>query len=456
MTPSAAKGTPVIDILWLVLSIVVIVLLIVWVKLHPAVSLIIGTILLGLTTQVPLEELAGVTAGGFGSLMAGIGLSVGFGIILGQLLSDSGGARVIARKVVGLTSEKYSMYGLAVAAFVLSIPVFYDVTFVILVPLAIPIAREANKPLPLAIGSVALGAGVSHTLVPPTPNPLAAGEIMGFEVGTMLIFGGIGAFIAMIAAVAVYSWALPKVWNPVRDVASSTTFEEEVEEVRTPPSFFLSIVPILIPVLLILLGTGWTMFTDAEVPAWLSFIGDKTVALLLGALAAYVIAAKGLNRDQRDESANKAVLSAGIVLLITGAGGAFGAVIQAAGIDESIAESVQAMGGNHLLALLVCFGVGAAFRVAVGSGTVASITTMTIMASLAPTIGVHPVWVAMACLAGALCLGHINDSGFWVTAKLPGFSMTGGLKTYTMAQTIAGVFVFVLVLIGSTVLPMPL
>lgn len=443
------------NILLLTVSIAIIVVLIVWVKLHPAVSLIIGTLFLGLTTPVPLGDLAGVTAGGFGSLMAGIGLSVGFGIILGQLLSDSGGAKVIARRVVSMTTEKYSMYGLAIAAFILSIPVFYDVTFVILVPLAISIAREAKKPLPLAIGSVALGAGVSHTLVPPTPNPLAAGEILGFEVGTMLIFGGIGAFIAMIVAVALYSWILPKVWNPVADVTGSTPFEEEVGENLRAPGFFLSLVPILIPVVLILLGTGWNMFTDADQPTWLAFIGDKTIALLVGALAAYLVASKALNREQRDESGNKAVLNAGIVLLITGAGGAFGAVIQAAGIDETIATSVQNMGGNHLIALVMCFAIGAAFRVAVGSGTVASITTMTIMASLAPTIGVHPVWVAMACLSGALCLGHINDSGFWVTAKLPGFSMTGGLKTYTLAQTITGVFVFVLVLIGSTVLPMP-
>lgn len=441
------------DLLWLALSIAIIVLLIVKVKLHPAMSLIIGTLILGFTTQVPLTELAAATAGGFGELMAGIGLSVGFGIILGQLMSDSGGAQVIARTVVRLTTQRFSMYGLAAAAFILSIPVFYDVTFVILVPLAIPIAREAKKPLPLAIGSVALGAGVAHTLVPPTPNPLAAGEILGFEVGTMMIVGGVAGFIAMIAAVAVYSWLLPKVWNPARDIENDIDLEPEVEEVRPAPNFFLALLPILVPVVLILMGTVWLIFED-EQPTWLTFVGDKTVALLLGALVAYLVSAKSLNREQRDDSANKAVRNAGIVLLITGAGGAFGAVIGEAGIDETIASSVEALGGNYVLALLVCYGVGVSFRIAVGSGTVASITTMTIMASVAPAIGIHPVWVAMACLAGALTLGHINDSGFWVTAKLPGFSLTGGLKTYTLAQSITGVFVLVLTLIGATVMPM--
>lgn len=441
------------DLLWLALSIVIIVVLIVKIKLHPAVSLIIGTIILGLTTGVPITELPAVTAGGFGALMAGIGLSVGFGIILGQLMADSGGAKVIARTVVRLTTARFAMYGLATAAFILSIPVFYDVTFVILVPLAIPIAREANKSLPLAIGSVALGAGVAHTLVPPTPNPLAAAEIMGFEVGVMMLAGSVVGFIAMIAAVATYSWLLPKIWNPARDVDDEIFVEREVEDNRPVPNFFLALLPILVPITLILMGTVWLLFED-EQPAWLTFIGDKTIALLLGALVAYVVAAKSLDREERDDSANKAVLAAGIVLLITGAGGAFGAVIREAGIDTTIASAVAALGGNYVVALLACFGVGVAFRVAVGSGTVASITTMTIFASLAPTIGIHPVWVTMACLAGALTLGHINDSGFWVTAKLPGFSLTGGLKTYTLAQSITGVFVLILALIGATVVPM--
>src|SRR5690606_17099007 len=181
------QGRTMIDILWLALSIAVIVLLIIKVKLHPAISLVLGTLLLGTLTQVSTGELVGVVTGGFGELMAGIGLSVGFGIILGQLMSDSGGARVIARTLVGATSDRFAMFGLAGAAFLLSIPVFYDVTFVILVPLAIAIAKEARKPMPLAVGSVALGAGTAHTMVPPTPNPLAAGEIMNFDVGIMLL-----------------------------------------------------------------------------------------------------------------------------------------------------------------------------------------------------------------------------------------------------------------------------
>lgn len=441
------------NLLWLAVSIALIIVLIIWVKLHPAVSLILGTLFLGFMTQVPTADIPGVAAGGFGNLMMGIGLSVGFGIILGQLLSDSGGARVIARTVVRLTTERFAMYGLATAAFILSIPVFYDVTFVILVPLAIPIAREAKKPLPLAIGSVALGAGIAHTVIPPTPNPLAAAEIMNYDVGIILIIGIIVGFLAMIAAVALYSWLLPKIWRPSDVEADVEWGTEESAADKRAPGFFLSLLPIIIPVVLILLGTSWAMFSD-ETPVLLTFLSDKTIALLIGALVAYLVASRSLNREARDDSASKAVKNAGIVLLITGAGGSFGAMITAAGIDQTIAQSVEALGGNFVLALLLCYAVGAAFRVAVGSGTVASITTLTIMASVAPAIGVHPVWVTMACLAGALALGHINDSGFWVTTKLPGFSVTGGLKTYTLAQSIASVFLLALTLIGAAIVPM--
>src|SRR5690625_1333460 len=444
-----------IDILWLALSIVLIVLLIVQVKLHPAVSLVIGTITLGLLARVPLPDLAAATAEGFGNLMAGIGLSVGFGIILGQLMSDSGGAKVIARTVVSITSRRFAMYGLAIAAFILSIPVFYDVTFVILVPLAIPIARDANKPPPLAIGAVALGSGVAHTLVLPTPNTLAAGEILGFEVGTMIIAVGLIDLFATIPAVALYSRLITMIWKPSRDVVGDVQLEATTEDERSAPGFFLSLVPILIPVALIMMGTIWLLFED-EQPPWLVFIGNQHVALLIGALAAYIIASKSLNREERDQSGEKAVQSAGIVLLITGAGGAFGGIIQEAGIDDTIGSFVTSLGGNYIIALLVCFAVGAAFRVAVGSGTVASITTMTIMTSVAPAVDIHPVWVALACLSGALSLGHINDSGFWVTTKLPGFSVTGGLKTYTLAQSITGGLVIILTLLGATLFPMSL
>lgn len=441
-------------ILSLVFSILVVVALILWLKIHPAVSLIIGTILLGFLVGMPAMEIATTTTTGFGNLMMGLGLSVGFGIILGQLMSESGGAKVIARTLINITSERFAMYGLAFAAFVLAIPVFFDVTFVILVPLAIAIAREANKPMPLAIGAVAMGAGAAHTLVPPTPNPLAAGEIMGFDVGYMVMVGGVIGLIAVILGIMVYSWVLPKVWKPEMDVSEEPSLQA-VPGADKEPGFWISLLPIVTPLLLILSGTIYGAMSD-ELPVWLTFISDKTVALLIGVIVAYFVASRQMTLKEMESAAEVAIQSAGIVLLITGAGGSLGAVIQAGGISDLIAQAVGGLGGGHVVALVACYGVGAAFRVAVGSGTVASITTMTIFAGLAPELGIHPVWVATACLAGALSLGHINDSGFWVTAKIPGFSITGGLKVYTLPQFTASVFTIIFVIIGSLILPMPM
>ncbi|MDY2669044.1 SLC13 family permease [Schaalia hyovaginalis] len=441
------------DLLWLALAIALIVVLILWVKLHPAISLIIGTLALGFAFGMPVLDIATTMTEGFGGLMASLGLSVGFGIILGQLMSDSGGAKVIARTIVGLTTDRFAVYGIAFAAFVLAIPVFFDVTFVILVPLAIAIAREAKKPLPLMIGAVAMGAGTAHTLVPPTPNPLAAGDILGFSVGYMVAVGGLVGLVAVIAGVSAYSIILPKLWRPEMDIAEEPSLQTVPGEDKNP-NFFLALLPIVTPLLLILMKTIWGAASGENVPLAVSFLGDKTVALLIGTLVAYLVASRDLTRGEMEAAANKAIESAGIVLLVTGAGGAFGAIIKAGGVSDLIAESVVGLGGGHFVALLACYFVGMSFRVAVGSGTVASITTMTIFASLAPTIGVHPVWVAMACLGGALSIGHINDSGFWVTAKIPGFSITGGLKVYTLPQFIASLVVIILTIIGSYVLPM--
>ena len=441
-----------LSLLWLALSIALVVVLILWLKIHPAVALIIGSILLGFALGMPALDVATTLTDGFGGLMTSLGLSIGFGIILGQLLSDSGGAKVIARTIVSLTSERFAIYGIAFAAFVLAIPVFYDVTFVILVPLAMAIAREAKKPMPLAIGAVAMGAGTAHTLVPPTPNPLAAGDIMGFSVGYMVAVGGIVGLIAVILGVALYSRLLPKIWVDRLDVAEEPSLQTVPGEDKNP-NFWLSLLPILTPLILILSSTVWGAYSE-DVPLVVSVIGNKTIALLIGTLVAYLVAATNMSRTEMETSANTAIQSAGIVLLITGAGGSFGAIIKAGGISDMIAEAVAGLGGGHLVALLACYFVGMAFRVAVGSGTVASLTTMTIFASLAPAIGIHPVWVAAACLAGALSIGIINDSGFWVTAKIPGFSVTGGLKVYTLPQFIASVFTILFIIIGSYVLPM--
>lgn len=439
---------------WLVVAIAIILFAILKLKLNPVIALVLGSIFMGLSCGLGASETASIVGSGFGNLMTGIGLSVGFGVILGQLLSDSGGAKVIATTMIHATSEKYALYALGITAFLLSIPVFYDVTFVILIPLAIAVSRQIKKPLPYTVGAMAIGAGAAHTLVPPTPNPLAAAELLNFDLGVMVIVGTILGLVSAVLAMKIFFVLLDKgFWNKEKDETGVEVYEEHGNtETGKEPSFIMALIPILLPVVLILVGTVMGA-VSSEVPEIISFLSNKTIALLLGALSAYLVAAKALNKEERDQSATEALKSCGIVLLITGAGGSFGAIISATGLADMLAEAIQNISASPLIALLIAFVIAALFRVALGSGTVASITTMTIMASVPAAVGMHPVWMAIACLSGSLSCGHVNDSGFWVSANLSGFTITGGLKTYTLGNAITAVIAMVFAMVGCLAIP---
>ena len=174
----------------LVISIAVILFTILKCKLNPTIALIFGCLVMGLGSGMGLVETASTIGSGFGSLMTGIGLPIGLGVILGTLLEKSGGARVIADTLVHAAGEKYALYALGLASFLLAIPVFFDITFIILIPLAIEVSKSMKKPLPYTVGAITIGAAGAHTLVPPTPNPLAAASIFNFDLGIML---GVGA-----------------------------------------------------------------------------------------------------------------------------------------------------------------------------------------------------------------------------------------------------------------------
>lgn len=440
---------------WLIISIAIILFTILKLKLNPAIALILGSIFMGIASGLGALKTVDTIGVGFGNLMTGIALPVGFGVILGQLLSDSGGAKVIATTMIEKTSEKYALYALGITAFLLSVPVFYDVTFVILIPLAIAVSRQIRKPLPYTVGAMIIGAGAAHTLAPPTPNPLAAAEILHFDLGIMVIVGIVLGLVSSLLAMKVFFLLLDKgFWKPEKDETGVEVYEEHTSTThKKEPTFFMALIPILLPVVLILVGTvmGAVM---GEVPEIVSVLGNKTVALLLGALSAYAISAVAMDKNERDQSATEALKSCGIVLLITGAGGSFGQIISATGLADMLAQTIQNISASPVIALFIAFVIAALFRIALGSGTVASITTMTIMASVPAAVGMHPVWMAIACLAGSLSCGHVNDSGFWVSTNLSGFTITVGLKSYTLGNAITAIFAMLFAIIGCLVIPL--
>ena len=212
------------------------------------------------------------------------------------------------------------------------------------------------------------------------------------------------------------------------------------------PSFGVSLIPIFLPVVLILLNTVIDAATG-DVPAVIEFLGTKTISMLCGVIAATVISIKFLGLKKTEESANNALQSAGLVFLITGAGGAFAAVITASGVNGAIESMVSNISGNVVVVLLLAYILGLLFRQITGSGTVAPLTTFSIMQSVAAVTPIHPVFIALACLSGAMFGATVNDSGFWIVTNMCGFNFSGGVKTYMLGEAIASVVGIILIVI---------
>ena len=254
-------------IICLIISIALVVLFRTKVKMNPAIALILGSLLLGVLTKVPLNDITAadgtVTNGlitvinnGFGNMMGSIGFPIGLGIILGQFVSDTGGATVIADKLVSLFPEKYAMYAVGFAGFILSIPVFFDVTFVILIPIGVALMKKLNKGIGYIVGAISIGAGIAHTLVPPTPNPLVAPEYFGFDLGVMIAAGLLFGIPMMIISVTIHGMLMKKgLWNAETDENGNGLNVDELELPEKLPSFGVSLLPIIIPIVLILLNT---------------------------------------------------------------------------------------------------------------------------------------------------------------------------------------------------------
>jgi gluconate transporter len=445
----------------LVIAIAIILVCIMLFKVNATIALILASIYMGVASGIEILETITLIGDGFGSMMASMGLPIGLGVILGQLLSDSGGANVIAETIVRKFPAEKSLYALAFTGFILSIPVFFDVTFIILIPIGIAIARQINKPMAYITGVLTAGATTAHCIVPPTPNPLAAPDIFGFNLGTMVIAGLIFGIITVLGTVFIYTKIHDKgIWNSEKDINHSSTVVEELEAAaaqndRERPGFWVSLIPIFFPIICILSGTVASALVGEEnIPLICQVLGTKIVALLVGALAAYIVGYKYIGKEKIENSCGEALKAAGVVLLITGAGGSFGTVIKATDIGTVLVDKLGIDSSSKIAILFLAFFIGFIFRIAQGSGTVAGITSMTIMATISGTVALHPVYIAMACLSGGNSVGHVNDSGFWVATNLSGLSVTGGLKTYTLASFISAVFIFLIALVGAVILPM--
>lgn len=435
------------------IAIILVILLLVKWRINPGIGLILGAIYLGIATLPELKDVMATIVEGFGNIMRGVGLVIGFGILLGSLLYASGGAHRIAESILHAFGQKNAPAALTAAGLSISTPVFYDVGYVITTPIAKTIASKTAYSIAILGAALVIGLGIAHTFIPPTPGPLAGAEILGVSLGEIFLYG---AFVSILTAfISLYIYikiaSRPNFWNKEKDEDHVGSQQEiESDDIKHRPSLFASLVPILLPIILILSGTFSQAFGfEAD---WLSFISDKNTALLIGLLSAYWLAKRVLSVKELNKALDEGMKSTGVVLLITGAGGSFAAVIQSAGVGDIIgAYFSQNSGGTYSIILLVWL-IAGLLRGAQGSGTVAMITAASIVAPAIADglVEVAPVLVALAAFSGTLIAAHINDSGFWITTKLLGLSTTGGLKVYTIPCAIVSIISLVIILILNT------
>ncbi len=414
--------------------------MILWLRMQAFIALLLSAIVFALVVGMPLGGITDTVVSGMGSSLGLVSILIGLGAIFGIMLEHSGGAQTMAKKMVSLFGAKRAPYALVVAGFLISIPVFLDVALVILAPLLMALAREQKKPL-LAFGLPLLaGMAVTHAFVPPTPGPIIVAENLGVDLGWVILFGAIVGLPSAILAGPI--WA--KFIVPRMNLAIPEPIELEEKEDENPVAFSTVAGLIGLPIVLILAAAVAKTLIKEDPPAWfpiVTFFGHPIVALILATLLAMVLLGvkRGVGKEELQELATKSLGPAGVIILVTGAGGVFKQVLVDSGAGKQIAESMAewAVGPITLAWLL-----STAVRVTQGSATVAMIAASALMAPLVAEMGLSQQMLALvtiAIAAGATTLSHVNDSGFWLISRYLQITEKQTLRSWTVASTIISV-----------------
>ena len=420
------------------LGVALVVVLITWVRIPAFIALAAGSFFVGLGARMPLADIPRAFQQGVGDTLGFIAMVVGLGTIIGKLLAESGGAVVVSRVLVSALGEKRLDWAMLLSGFLIGLPVFFQVGLVLLAPVLFTAIRQTGTPmLRLGIPLIA-GLSVSHGLVPPHPGPLAAIERLGADTGRTLFYSLIiGLPVAMAAGPMFGRFISRRVHVEVGGLADQLS--TAVAAPRTP-SLGITLMTILMPVLLMLLAAlAQATLADGPLRQWLAFAGSPLVAMLLAALLALYTfgTACGFDRGRLLRFAEESVPPIAGVLLVVGAGGGFGRVLDAAGVDTAIAQS---MSGMQLSPMVLGWVVAALLRLSVGSATVATVTAASIMAPIATAMpGTNKDLLVIAIGAGSLIASHVNDGGFWLVKEYFNMSIPQTVSTWTVLETIVSV-----------------
>lgn len=460
-------------ILILLIGIAVVVICIVRLRIGAFFGLMLAAFLVSLLAPGGVAEKIPRAAEALGRTAGGISVIIACAAVIGKCMMDSGAADRVVRAFLQLFGEKRSPIALMSSGFVLGVPVFFDTVFYLLVPLARSLHRRTGKNYLLYILAMGTGAAITHTLVPPTPGPLAMAENLSFDIGIMMVVGLGVSVPCAIAALICAAWMQSRLNIPMRPIAGATDEEKRgnagAVESDDLPNLFVSVLPVVLPVLLISANTVASVLGRRaaegsglrQIASFTAVVGNPNLALLLSAAFAvtlYVVHRRP-SREVVGHGIEKALMSAGVIILITSAGGAFGAMLKEAQIGpviQNLFAGGKTSGGISLI--FIGWFTASLFKISQGSGTVAMITTSSIMAAMVDpvTLAIHPVYLATAIGSGSLCGAWMNDSGFWIVAKMSGLTEIEGLKTWTVALVVLSVTGLLVTLMLAALFPMPL
>lgn len=423
-------------VLTILLALALILLAIVKYDIHPFLALFVIAILYGLLSGMPGDLIIKSISEGFGGVLGSIGLLILLGVIMGTFLEKSGGALVIAEKILNWIGQKSVTTAMMFCGYILSIPVFGDSTFIMMNPISKSLSFKGKVPYASTTIALALGATASHSLVPPTPGPIATAGILEADLGMIIFWGLIISLITLIPSYIFIKKFVVKI--PLQPKMAKVEIQDETKKY---PSAFSSFLPVIVPLVLIILASiakypskpfGESNFVDA-----ILFIGTPVIALLLGVFLTFLLPTK-LDKSLLSASGwfGEALLIAAPVILITGAGGVFGKMLQNSGVGDLVSNNMGSASWGIFLPYIIAFSL----KTAQGSSTVAMITTASIIAPLLGALGLDSetmrVFAVLATGAGAIAISHANDSFFWAVTQLSGMSIKQGNQSHSLGTLI--------------------
>ncbi len=442
------------------LGIALIVVLIAKFKLHPFLALVLGSAFVGLASGVELAKIITNFEDGVGGVLKEVGLLIALGAMLGKLLADSGGANRVVDTLLAKASGNRVVWSITLVAVIIGLPMFFEIGLVLLLPVIVLVTQRSRMPLMRVAIPALAGLSVLHGLVPPHPGPLIAISAVKADLGTTLALGLLVAIPTVIICGPLFS-RLAARWVPVGAPAVAGGIDTEhgadLEGVKRQPSFLVTLLTIIFPVVLMLLkAVVDIIWPDAKTAPWIrvffDFVGQPLVAMTLAVLLAigtfgYAVGFTG-NKITAKIGASLGPIAA--ILLIVGAGGGFKQTLIGAGVGDAVKKWAE---GANMSVLVLGFLVAVALRLATGSATVATVTAAGIVAPLASSLSpTHAALLALAIGAGSLFLSHVNDAGFWLVKELFGLSVGQTFKTWSVMETLISVVGFGFVMLLSLVI----